>query len=47
MYLNGVAAIPYRNKANTMDALISRMALIREGDHVLFYITGKKIEGRF
>lgn len=31
--LNGVAAIPYKNKANTMDALISRMALIREGDH--------------
>ena len=40
--LNGVAAIPDGNKANTMDALISRMALIREGDHVLFYITGKK-----
>ena len=31
-----------RNKDSTNDALLSRLLLIREGDYVLFYVTGKK-----
>lgn len=31
-----------RNANNTTDGLISRLALIKEDDYVLFYITGKK-----
>lgn len=31
-----------RNANNTVDGLISRLALIREDDYILFYITGKK-----
>lgn len=38
----GLAGIPDCDKPNTMDALISRMAMIRKGDYVLFYITLKK-----
>jgi len=38
----GLAAIPDSEKPNIQDALISRMALIRKNDFVLFYIIGKK-----
>lgn len=39
----GLAAIPSREeKPNINDALISRMALIRKGDLILFYVIGKK-----
>lgn len=38
----GLAAIPDCDKANTMDGLISRMAMIQKGDYVLFYVTLKK-----
>ena len=38
----GLAAIPDSDNPNTMDGLISRMAMVRKGDYVLFYITLKK-----
>jgi hypothetical protein len=42
----GLAAVPNGNKAHINDALISRMAMIRKDDYVLFYITvAKELRG--
>ncbi|MDX2229829.1 MAG: EVE domain-containing protein [Leptolyngbyaceae cyanobacterium bins.349] len=38
----GVAAIPDAERSHINDQLISRMASIRRGDLILFYVTGKK-----
>lgn len=38
----GLAAIPNNSNLNINDALISRMALIKKDDLILFYVTGKK-----
>ncbi len=45
---HGVAAIPGGTKADSADQLISRIAMIRPDDKILFYITKKKkIRGVF
>jgi len=36
------AAHDSKNRLATNDALLSRMAIVREGDYILFYITGEK-----
>lgn len=43
----GLAAIPDSDNANINDALLSRMAMIRKDDLILFYITGgiKELRG--
>ena len=43
----GLAAVPNTENANINDALISRLAMIRKDDYVLFYITGgaKELRG--
>ena len=38
----GLAAVPGGSRPDTTDQLVSRMATIRRGDTILFYITGKK-----
>lgn len=38
----GLAAIPNNPNPNINEGLLSRMALVKKGDLVLFYVTGKK-----